>query len=127
MRRANAVTLLLAGTLGLGGCAISFDARTLGARTSLASEPGRQPTGEEFRITRKAVYLLWGLAAASRPSLERVLAGQVTGGQGVSNLRIHVNSRIGDLIATVLTLGLVVPRSVTYEGVIVAPPTPPAP
>jgi hypothetical protein len=119
--------LLLAATLSLSSCAITFDARTLGANTSLAAEPGRAPTGEEFRITRKAVYLLWGMAAATRPSLERLLAGQVTGGQGVSNLRIRVNSGIGDVIATVLTLGLVVPRSVTYEGVIVAAPTPPAP
>lgn len=125
--RAASITLLLAGTLGLGACAITFDARTLGAHTSLASEPDRKPTGEEFRITKKAVYVLWGFAAASKPSLERVLAGQVTGGQGVANLRIHVTSKVGDLIATVLTLGLVVPRSVTYEGVIVAAPAPPAP
>ena len=126
MRRANAVTLLLAGALGLGGCAISFDARTLGARTSLSAEPGSQPTGEEFRITRKAVYALWGLVPASRPSLERVLAGQVTGNAGVANLRIRVTSRFGDLVASVLTLGLIVPRTVTFEGVIVQPQAAPA-
>ena len=126
-RRPVTLILLLAVTLGSGGCAITFDARTLGATTSLSSPPGVTPTGEEFRITRKAVFVLWGIAAASRPSLERVLAGQITQDQQVANLRVRVRSRFGDVLATVLTAGLVVPRSVTYEGVIVRPAPAPAP
>jgi len=118
--------LLLVGTLAVGACSLTFDARTLGTRTTLASEPDSQPKGEEFRVTRKAVWLLWGVATATRPSLERVLAGQVSGDDRVANLRIHVRSSFGDLLATALTLGLVVPRSVTYEGVIVRPQAPPA-
>lgn len=116
----------LAGTSALGGCALTFDARTLGVNASVSSAPGSQPQGEEFKITRKAVFVLWGFAAATRPSLERALAGQVSGDAQVANLRIRVTSRLGDLVATALTLGLVVPRSVTYQGVIVRPPAAPA-
>ena len=118
--------LLLVGTLAVGACSLTFDARTLGANTMLASDPGARPTGEEFHQTRKAVYLLWGVASATKPSLERVLAGQLTGDAHVANLRIRVASSFGDLLATVLTVGLVVPRSVTYEGVIVRPQAAPA-
>jgi len=125
-RRAAAIALFLIGTLGVGGCALTFDARSLGANTMLSAGPGAQPQGEEFHITKKAVYLLWGLAAASQPSLERILAGQITGDQQVVNLRIKVSSRFGDLVATALTLGLIVPRSVTYEGLIVRTPAAPA-
>jgi hypothetical protein len=121
------MVVFLAGTSGLGACALTFDARTLGANTSMSAVPGNQPQGEEFRITKKAVFVFWGFAAATRPSLERILAGQLTGDAQVANLRIRVTSRVGDLIATALTLGLVVPRSVTYEGVIVRPPAAPAP
>jgi hypothetical protein len=125
--RGTLILSLLAATLGSGACAVTFDARTLGATTSMSSPPGATPAGEEFRITRKAVFLLWGLTAASRPSLERVLSGQISQDQQVANLRIRVRSRFGDLVATALTLGLVVPRSVTYEGVIVRPAPAPAP
>ena len=127
-RRAAAIILLLAGTVGVGGCALTLDARSLGANTMLSSGPGEQPTGQEFHVTRKAVYLLWGVATASQPSMERVLAGQLTGEQHIANLRVKVSSKVGDIIATVLTVGLIVQRSVTYEGIIVGPSAPvPAP
>jgi hypothetical protein len=36
----------------------------------------------------------------------------------VADLRIRVRSRFSDVLITGLTLGLVVPRSVTFEGVV---------
>ena len=64
-------------------------------------------------------FLLWGLAAASRPNAEDILAGQVGTGTRIANLRIKVKSRWSDLLVTVLTAGLVAPRTVTFEGLIV--------
>jgi len=55
----------------------------------------------------------------SQPNLEDVLAGQVGTGARITNLRIKVRSRWSDLLITGLTLGVVVPRSVTFEGVVV--------
>ncbi len=85
----------------------------------MASPPATQVQGEEFRVNRKAVYLLWGTLRASKPSLEEALASQVTGTAQVTNLRIKVRSRWSDVLFTVLTVGLVAPRTVTYEGVVV--------
>ena len=116
-RTATSVALAVV-LLGLTGCALTFDARTLGANVTVAAPPGDAECMAEFRRSQKAVYLLWGLIPASRPSLERALAGQVTGTQSVANLRIRVRSRFSDLLFTGLTVGLVAPRSVTFEGCI---------
>lgn len=87
----------------------------------MSSPAGSQPAGEAFRVNRKAVYLLWGVVRASSPSLDDVLAGQVAGNARIANLKIKVRSRWSDVLFTVITGGLVIPRSVTYEGVIVTP------
>ena len=47
------------------------------------------------------------------------LARQLVGGQEVAQLKIHTRSRFFDLLVTGITLGMIVPRSVTYEGVII--------
>ena len=117
-RTATSVALAV-GLLGLAGCALTFDAGTLGANVTVAAPPDSAECAAEFRRSQKAVYLLWGLIPASRPSLERTLGGQVTGTQSVANLRIRVRSRFGDLLITGLTVGLVAPRSVTFEGCVV--------
>ena len=118
-RRTATTVALVAALLGLAGCALTFDAGTLGANVTVASPPDSGECTTQFRRSQKAVYLLWGLVAASQPSLERTLAGQVTGTQSVANLRIRVRSRFTDLLITGLTGGLVAPRSVTFEGCVV--------
>ncbi|HET8650923.1 MAG TPA: hypothetical protein VFL95_12835, partial [Gemmatimonadales bacterium] len=60
----------------------------------------------------------WGLLSLRKPSLERALASQLIGGKGVANVKIKVRSRWSDVLFTVLTAGLLVPRSVTFEGTI---------
>src|SRR6266446_10904867 len=116
---------LVALALTLSGCAMTFDATDLGVPTSLAESAQTPRQGTPFRITKHPVYLLWGLAAASRPNAEDVLAGQVGTGARIANLRIKVRSRWSDLLVTVLTGGFANPRSVTFEGVVV-PAGPPA-
>ncbi|HEV8382963.1 MAG TPA: hypothetical protein VGQ29_15355, partial [Gemmatimonadales bacterium] len=61
----------------------------------------------------------WGLVAASRPNAEDILAGQAGTGARIANLRIKVRARWTDLLITGLTAGLISPRSVTFEGVVV--------
>ena len=48
-----------------------------------------------------------------------VLAGQVGSAARIANLRIKVRSRWSDILVTVLTAGLISPRSVTFEGTVV--------
>ena len=105
--------------LTLSDCALTLDSSHLGVPVSLAGSAQRPDSGTPFRVTKRAVYMLLGLVQVSQPNLEDVLAGQVNTGSRVSNLRVKVRSRWSDLLITGLTLGLVVPRSVTFEGVVV--------
>ena len=117
LRHIVAATALLLAT----GCAQTFDATTLGVPTSLASDAGQQPTGEAFSVTTHSVHGFWGLMKFRSPSVQRALAGQLLDGQAISNVRIQVRSSVTDVIFTILTAGLIVPRSVTVEGVVTGP------
>ena len=105
--------------LTLSGCALTLDSTHLGVPVSLAGAAQRPDSGTPFRVTKHAIYMLLGLVQVAQPNLEDVLAGQVGTGTRITNLRVKVRSRWSDLLVTGLTLGLVVPRSVTFEGVVV--------
>jgi hypothetical protein len=119
-RAASSILILPALLLltAIGGCAETFDSTTIGVPVSLASAAGQQPQGTRFRVTSHAVYGFWGLAKVKDPSLRKALAAQLAGGSGIGDLRIKVRSRWSDVLVTALTGGLIVPRSVTYEGVV---------
>lgn len=114
-RRALPALLLV---LLLTGCAHSFDATTLGVPVTMAAPAGQTTQGDRFRVGGKSVFGLWGLLKLREPSLRKALAAQLAGGAGVADLRIRVRSRWSDVLITGLTLGLIVPRSVTFEGVV---------
>ena len=116
--RARGAALILALVCCLGGCAQTFDATTLGVPATLASAAGQPPAGERFRVSSKAVFGLWGIARLKEPSIRKTLASQLVGGNGIANVKIRVRSRWSDVLITGLTLGLIVPRSVTFEGVV---------
>lgn len=109
------VLLLLA---ALGGCAQTFDAANLGVPVAMARAAGQPLEGARFRVTSHAVFGFWGLARIKEPSLRKALAAQLGGGGGIGDLRIKVRSRWTDVLVTALTGGLLIPRAVTYEGVV---------
>ena len=113
----RALPALLA-ILLLAGCAHTFDATTLGVPVTVASPAGQPAQGDRFRVGAKSVFGFWGLVKFREPSLRKALAAQLGGGAGVADLRIRVRSRWSDVLITGLTLGLIVPRSVTFEGVV---------
>lgn len=104
------------------GCSLHLNAETLGVRTTMAEPAGATITGDDFQVSKKAVYLLWGIIPVAKPSMQRALAGQLIDGSEVSGLEVHVRSRFGDLLVTFLTLGAIVPRTVTFTGTIVNNP-----
>jgi hypothetical protein len=105
--------------LAAAGCAMSFDTRTLGVPVTMASAAEQPPEGSRFSVTSRAVYVFWGIGRIKEPSLRKALAAQLAGGSSVTDLRIKVRSRWNDVLVTALTLGLIVPRAVTFEGVVV--------
>ena len=102
----------------LAGCAQTFDATTLGVPVTMASPAGQQSADAHFRVTSHALYGFWGLAKIKDPSLRKALAAQLAGGSGIADLKIKVRSKWTDVLVTVLTAGLLVPRAVTYEGTV---------
>lgn len=105
-------------TAPLGGCAHTFDATTLGAPATMAGAAGQPIEGSPFRVTSRALYAFWGALKIKDPSLRKALSAQLGSGSGIANLRIKVRSRWSDVLVTALTAGLIVPRAVTYEGVV---------
>jgi hypothetical protein len=109
---------LLALVLFASGCALSFDARSLGLPATMAAPAGQPVAGDSFAVTERAMHLFWGLYPARQPNLQNLLAGQMAGAGGVQNLRIRVRKHWPDVLLTVLTAGLVSTTAVTFEGVI---------
>jgi hypothetical protein len=103
------------------GCAHSFDASTVGVEATMATPAATPAQGEPFVVNRKATFFFWGAIPGARPSLADALNAQATSAQRVADLRVRVRSSFADVLITILTAGLIVPRSVTYEGVVVAP------
>jgi hypothetical protein len=110
--------LLLAGA---AGCVQRFDATSLGVPVTMGAASGSPTEGTRFQTSSHSIHGMWGLFSISNPNLRKALNRQLIDGAGVADLRIKVRSSWSDLLFTVLTAGLVVPRTVTYEGVIVPP------
>ena len=102
----------------LTGCASTFDSTTLGVPVTMATAAGQTPAGSPFRLTSRAVFAFWGLARIKEPSIRKALAAELAGASGIANVKIKVRSRWNDVLVTILTAGLLVPRAVTFEGVI---------
>jgi hypothetical protein len=102
-------------------CAETFDATTLGVPATMASAAAVADSGVAFTVSSHAVFALWGLFPAKQPSEEKALASQLMGGKRIENVRIKVRSSVTDVLLTIFTAGIVVPRSVTVEGTVVGP------
>jgi hypothetical protein len=111
-----ALPLLLA--VSLAACAQTFDATSVGVPVTLASAAGQPPSGSPFTVSSKAVFGLWGAIRVKEPSLRKALAAQLGGGGAIADVRIKVRSRWSDVLLTVITAGLLVPRTVTFPGVV---------
>ncbi len=103
----------------LAACANTFDATKLGVPATMASSASTPAEGTPFSITSRAMYGFWGAVKFSEPSVKKALAAQLAGGKEIADVRIKVRSKFSDLLVTGLTLGLIVPRAVTIEGVVV--------
>jgi hypothetical protein len=114
----TALAVGLAASL-LGGCAQSFDATSLGVPATMASAAGETPAGQVFKVSTHTVHAFWGLVTLKQATLDRALAGQLVGGDAVAQVRIKTKTRWLDLLFTVVTAGVIAPRTVTYEGIIV--------
>lgn len=114
--------LLLAASVSLGACSLNLDAANLGVPVTMAAPAGTVPEGAAFSVNVKSVHGFFGLVSLNHPSLRKALATQLVGGKGVAGLKIKVRSRWTDILVTGLTLGLITPRTITFQGVVVDQP-----
>ncbi|HEU5220331.1 MAG TPA: hypothetical protein VFU23_16845 [Gemmatimonadales bacterium] len=105
--------------LTTAGCTQVFDSTTLGVPVSMSAAPGDVPAGKPFKVSGHTVHGLFGLITFSQANLRKGLATELVGADQVANLKIRTKSRWFDIVITGITLGLVVPRTVTYEGVVI--------
>jgi hypothetical protein len=118
--RGRSPALLLVVVSGLlSACSLTFDASSLGVPVTMASAANAPAQGASFKVSSHATYAFWGVVKLSEPSLRKALATQLVGAGGVADLRIRLHSRFPDFLVTVLTLGLIIPRTVTFEGIVV--------
>jgi hypothetical protein len=104
--------------LPLAGCAMTFDATSLGMPVNMASSAAAPAQGQKFSVNTTATWMFWGAVPINTPSLKKVLARQLGGGQGVADVKIKVSSGLGGVLFSILTLGVIIPRTVHFEGVI---------
>lgn len=116
-QRGLALALFL--TLCGSACTQTFDSTTLGVPVTMAAAPGEAPQGTPFKARAHTMHALFGLLTLSQANLQKALARQLVGGQQVAQLQIRIKSRWSDILLTGLTLGLLTPRTVTYQGVII--------
>lgn len=119
MTRRALLPLLAALAVLTTGCTERFDATRLGVPATMASPAGEPLQGDAFKLTTKSIHLLWGVLPVSQSSLQRALASQAIDSPIITGVKIRVSSRWSDLLISALTLGVIVPRTVTYEGVAV--------
>ena len=100
---------------------MTVDATDVGVPVQLSTAAGEPAVGRDFAVTTRALYGVWGLLTLREPDIGAALAGQLVGGERIANVRVRVRSRWSDVLISGLTLGLIVPRAVTYEGTVVGP------
>jgi len=105
--------------LGAAACAQTFDATTLGVPVTMAAPAGEAVEGTPFHTTSHSLHAVFGLLTLSQANLQKALARQLVGGQQVTQLRIRTKSRFFDILVTGLTAGILVPRTVIYDGVVI--------
>jgi hypothetical protein len=101
-----------------GACSLNFDATSLAVPVTMASPIGQATPADSFRVSTHAIWAFWGIQGLKRPSLNKALATQLAGGKGIADLKIKTHSSFTDVLFTVLTAGVIVPRSVIYQGVV---------
>lgn len=105
--------------LGLAACTQTFDATSLGVPATMAAPAGDVSPGTAFSVRSHTVHAFLGVLTISQAKMPKSLASELVGGSQISQLKIRTKSRLMDLIVTGITLGLIIPRTVIYEGVIV--------
>ncbi len=114
MRRLLGIMLASMTLLCLTGCA------TLRFESTLTKDVSMTQTSysysRDFYVQRRALWLFWGIVPLSRPEVDEVVGGQISGSERVQNLKITTKYTLLDFLISGLTSGIVTSRKVVIEG-----------
>lgn len=79
---------------------------------------------DHFSETQGTTYLFWGIVSPAPVDPEQVLAPYLRGGSRISNLTISSHHSFTDALVMFLTLGIVDPLTIRYEGDVVGASAP---
>ncbi len=100
-------------------CATTIDATRIGVPVTLASSVEAPPQGERFDLSSSVLWAFWGAVRVKESSLRETLSSQLVGAREIRDVRIRIYSKWPQVLVSVITLGILVPRTVRAEGVIV--------
>lgn len=72
--------------------------------------------GNEFIVTKHALWLFWGLIPISVPNVDEVAGPRVADYEGVQNLKITVQYSFVDFLLSAVTSGVIYSQTVTIQG-----------
>ena len=114
MRKVLIPIVALAFAIAFIGCSTLPFESNLGKPVSMTKIEDTPTTS--FAQTTKALWLFWGLAPLSLPTVDQVAGPAVADHTGVQNLKITTKTEVLDFIVTTLANGIVTMRTVIIEG-----------
>lgn len=72
--------------------------------------------GNDFIVTKHALWLFWGLIPISVPSVDEVIGPRVADYEGVQNLKIIMEYGFIDFLLSAVTSGVIYSQTVTIQG-----------
>ena len=114
MRKVVVSIVALALVIVVTGCATLPMESNVGKPVSMTDMKGTP--AQTFESESKAIWLFWGLVPLSVPTVDEVVGPAVADHAGVQNLKITSQADALDVIAWILTNGILNMRTVTVEG-----------
>ena len=114
MRKVIATVVFLVFVIGMVGCATIPMESNIDKPVSM-TDMNKAPA-KNFVSANKAIWLFWGLIPVALPEVDGVIVPEITGHNGVQNMKITTQYDVIDLIVTALTDGILTMRTVTIEG-----------
>lgn len=106
--------VILLAILSIIGCATLTLESNLNNPVSMTNSKGTQV--KTFVIQKQAIWLFWGLIPISVPKVDDVVGAEVSGHEGIRNLKIKTEYTLLNWFLGAVTQGVIYSQTVTIEG-----------
>ena len=105
-------TLLI--VVSLVGCATLPLESNLEKPVSMTKISGS--SGNDFVVTKQALWLFWGLMPISVPKVDEVIGPKIADHEGIQNLKITTQYGFIDVVISAITSGVLYSQTVIIQG-----------